>query len=388
MSVQESPNKPILTIAIPVYNEEKTIEKILKETTSLGIKNYEVMIVDDSSKDSSLKIIKDFVAKNEAPNIKIKILEHRYNRGKGAGIKTALAQAKGEYFIIQDADLEYKPREILKILRKAKKQDLDVVYGSRFKGKIKNMALANYVANLSYNFLLRLLYRTKITDMHTCYKMVRTSLFKRLEMNSQGFGYASELVSNLLKRGIEVSEVPISFNGRKKDEGKKIDFIDGIECYRDLLYYRFKTEPLNRTDDFKILVKFIFVGLAGFLTNYIILWSLTFFYGLSKVYSQIIGAIVAIQVTFLLHDIWTYKIENRRLLRWNIFARYFSYILSNSAGSIMTVLLFAFFSRFLGILQALIISATIAMIWNYYINRLIIWRSKKKIRALDLKILR
>lgn len=235
-------NKTLLTILVPVYNEEATIKEILQRVTSLPIDNYEVLVVDDASKDNSLQIIKEFKKNFSNSNVSLKVLEHGKNRGKGAGIKTALKEAKGEYFIIQDADLEYAPEDIPVLLQKALDENHRVVYGSRFKGEIKNMPRPNYYANKFYNFLLRRLYSTAITDMHTCYKMVKTELMKDLKMESEGFGYATELVSKILREGINVVEESIMFNGRTKKEGKKIGVHDGLDCTYMIFRYRFSKE--------------------------------------------------------------------------------------------------------------------------------------------------
>lgn len=231
--------QPLLSILVPVYNEEKTILTILKKVTSLPIDNYEVLVVNDASKDKSLRIIKTFIASFNRPNVTLRLFSHETNRGKGAGIKTALQHAQGKYFVIQDADLEYDPADIPSILQHAVQNQCQVVYGSRFKGSIQNMPYPNYLANRFYNFLLRRLYRTAITDMHTCYKLIETELLLTYNMGAEGFGYATELVSKTLKRGIAIHEVPIRFNGRTKHEGKKIGIRDGIECIYMILKYKF-----------------------------------------------------------------------------------------------------------------------------------------------------
>lgn len=236
---QHQTGKPLLSILVPVYNEEKTILTILKKVTSLPIDDYEVLVVNDASRDKSLELIKTFMASFKRPNVALRLFSHEANRGKGAGIKTALQHARGKYFVIQDADLEYDPADIPSILHHAVQNQCHVVYGSRFKGSIQNMPYPNYLANRFYNFLLRRLYRTAITDMHTCYKLIETDLLLTYNMGAEGFGYATELVSKTLKRGIAIHEVPISFNGRTKNEGKKIGFRDGIECILMILKYKF-----------------------------------------------------------------------------------------------------------------------------------------------------
>ena len=230
---------PLLSIIVPVYNEEKTIQDILERVTKLPIEQYEILVVNDASKDKSLAIIEAFEKRFKRPNVQMRVFSHPKNRGKGAGIKTGLKHATGKYFVIQDADLEYDPDDIPALLTKALKGDHPVVYGSRFMGNMRNMAYPNYMANRFYNFVLRRLYHTSITDMHTCYKMVDRELLKSFNMQSEGFDYATELVSNILKRGIEIVEVPISFNGRTKQEGKKINVLDGVDCTYMIFKYRF-----------------------------------------------------------------------------------------------------------------------------------------------------
>jgi glycosyltransferase involved in cell wall biosynthesis len=230
--------RPLLSILVPVYNEENTLKKILTKVTTLPIEPYEVIVVDDASQDSSAAIIEKFAQTFKKKGVRLKTQTHNKNKGKGAGMHTALKEAEGVYFVIQDADLEYDPSDIPTLLTKAVECDLPVVYGSRFLGTIASMPKANYYANQFYNFLLRRLYNTSITDMHTCYKMVKTDLLRDLNMTSEGFGYATELVSKLLKRGIVISEEPISFKGRTKKEGKKIGLKDGIDCTNMIIKYK------------------------------------------------------------------------------------------------------------------------------------------------------
>lgn len=229
----------LLTILIPVYNEENTLAEILRRTTVLPIERYEVIVVDDASSDKSPQIINDFENKFHSESVELITVRHSKNQGKGSAIQTAIKLAQGSYFVIQDADLEYFPEDLPKLLEKASSQGLPVVYGSRFKGEINGMPMPNFYANRFYNFLLRRMYRTSITDMHTCYKLVETNLMRRLEITSNGFGYATELVSKILRNNLPIHEAPIRFNGRTKKDGKKIDVMDGIECTAKLLHLRF-----------------------------------------------------------------------------------------------------------------------------------------------------
>jgi glycosyltransferase involved in cell wall biosynthesis len=237
--MKRSQTAPLLSIMVPVYNEEKTLLEVLSTVTKLPISLYQVIVIDDASKDTSADIIKKFQKNFRSKSVILDVHTHPKNKGKGAAIQTALKQAKGQYFVIHDADLEYDPTEIPPLLDYAIQDNLDVVYGSRFLGNPKCMPTLNYYANRTYNWMLRHLYSTKITDMHTCYKMVKTSLLKQLNITSNGFDYAPELVSKILRRGIEVNELPISYSGRNKSEGKKINYKDGFQCVYILVSYRF-----------------------------------------------------------------------------------------------------------------------------------------------------
>lgn len=375
----------VLSILIPVYNEEKSLKKILTATTGLPIDKYEVIIVDDASKDGSPQIIKKFVTKFQSKNVSIQHFRHPVNKGKGAGIQTGLKHATGNYFVIQDADLEYDPNDIPALLLKASEGNHDVVYGSRFLGQMKNMPKANYLANRGYNIMLRLLYKTSITDMHTCYKMVRTSLMREMKITSNGFDYATELISKILKRGITVQEVPVSFSGRTKKEGKKIDVMDGIECTYKLLRFRFTNDEKMFSERSTTFARFILVGLIGFLTNYVILVSLSHFFGVHHIMAEVIAAVVALHVTFVLHDRWTYTLHTPKgTERLSSKTRYVSYLFSNSFGSFVTIITFGLLYGHLTRLTSLLLAAVTGVVWNYFVNTYIIW-SKKRIEIADIE---
>ena len=236
-------NKIELTILIPVYNEIKTIKTILQKVKNIAKNEYEIIIVDDCSKDGSADVIKNFIKLNN--NLNTALFTHAKNLGKGAAIKTGLKNARGKYFIIQDADLEYDPNDIPKLLTYAHKNKAKAVYGSRFLGNIHGMLFMNYLANKFYNYLVSFLYLVKITDMHTCYKLVDTELLRSFNLKANGFDYAPELISKLLKSKFKVYEYPVTFHGRTKKQGKKINFRDGITCSYLLLRYRFETFKIS-----------------------------------------------------------------------------------------------------------------------------------------------
>ncbi|CAN5402299.1 glycosyltransferase family 2 protein [soil metagenome] len=230
-----------LSILVPVYNEERTLERLLGKLAKVKFQSkVHVIIVNDGSKDKSQEIIDGWIEQNH-PFLDIEVITHKKNRGKGAGIQTGLKVARGKYFVIQDADLEYDPAEIPTLLKEALKTGAPVIYGSRFLGEIRNMAKPNYLGNRTYNILISVLYGVHMTDMHTCYKMLDTKLFRSLRIQSQGFAYATEVISKLLRQKIPIKEMPISFNGRTVKEGKKINIKDGVECLTQIIYFRFES---------------------------------------------------------------------------------------------------------------------------------------------------
>ena len=221
-----------LSIVIPAYNEEKTIAKILDKVMKLEVAK-EVIVVNDASKDRTNQIL---AACKKDPFLKI--ITHRENQGKGAAVRTGVKKARGEYVIIQDADLEYEPKEILKLLAFAEKTGAQVVYGSRFQGKIKRMTLPSRLGNQFLTFLTNLLYGTSLTDMETCYKLFAREVIQKTNWEADEFDFEPEITARVLKKGIKIKEIPISYQARKKSEGKKISWQDGVRAAGLLLKYK------------------------------------------------------------------------------------------------------------------------------------------------------
>ena len=225
-----------VSIIIPVYNEKDTILEILEkvEQASFASLNKEIILVDDASTDGTTNILKNI-------NKKYKILFHEKNQGKGAAIRTAVKEATGDYVVIQDADLEYLPDDYDKLLPILLNDEADVVYGSRFKNTDNsgNFILKNKLANLFLTSLTNLLYRTKITDMETCYKAFKRELIQGITIKSNRFDFEPEITAKLMKKKARLKEVPISYFGRGHNEGKKINWKDGIHAILTLIKYRF-----------------------------------------------------------------------------------------------------------------------------------------------------
>ena len=227
-----------LSIIIPVYNEEKTILKVLDKVKKVKLNDItkEIILVDDFSTDGTKNIL------SELKDSSLKIFFHQKNHGKGAAIRTALKHATGDIIIIQDADLEYEPEEYPKLLEPIIENETKVVYGSRLKAirkNIKNMYKLHYIGNTVLTLMTNLLYGSMISDMETCYKVFKKEVIKDMKLKAKRFDFEPEITAKILKKGYKIKEVPINFVGRKFDEGKKITWKDGIKALYYLIKYRF-----------------------------------------------------------------------------------------------------------------------------------------------------
>lgn len=220
-----------LSIIIPVYNESKTVGEIIRQVKAVKGFDKEIIVIDDGSTDETSKVIK--VIKD------INVIRHKANRGKGSAIRTGIAAAAGDYVMIQDADLEYDPQDILKLLEPIKQGKAEVVYGSRFTGPRRNMFFWHWMGNQLLTLVTNMLYNTTLSDMETCYKLMPVSLAKSLNLRAKRFEFEPEVTAKILKRGLRIWEVPISYAGREYHEGKKISWKDGIPALWALLKYRF-----------------------------------------------------------------------------------------------------------------------------------------------------
>jgi dolichol-phosphate mannosyltransferase len=217
-----------LSIIVPVFNEEKTVGEVIKRLSNLEIKGVkkEVIVVDDGSTDATVSEINNlqFTINN------FRLIRHRKNLGKGAAIKTGLKNVTGDYVIIQDADLEYHPREIKKLVTKVEKEGCGVVYGTRNKGIRNDYAYpVMFWGAKTLIWMVNILYNQKLSDPECCYKLIKRNQLD-FEISEKGFGLEIELTAKLAKKGIEIAEVPIKYNPRTYAEGKKITIADGIRA--------------------------------------------------------------------------------------------------------------------------------------------------------------
>jgi glycosyltransferase involved in cell wall biosynthesis len=224
---------PLLSVVIPVYNEQDTIEEILSRVAAVPVRK-EIVVVDDCSTDGTRAILADL-----QPRIGFRLFLQDRNQGKGAALRRGFAEVAGDLVVIQDADLEYSPEEYPDLISLICEGRADVVYGSRFLGRHRVFLFTHYLGNRVLTLLTNVLYNTMLTDMETCYKVMRTEVLRSFALRSDGFGIEPELTAKIFKRGYRVYEVPITYDGRGYDEGKKITWRDGVVALWVLLRYRF-----------------------------------------------------------------------------------------------------------------------------------------------------
>jgi len=227
-----------LSVIIPVYNERGTLEEVLRRVTQAPMKK-EVIVVDDGSDDGTRKIL-ERLSQDADPSDRLRILFHDRNRGKGAAVRTGIAQATGDWILIQDADLEYNPHDYPMLLAPLLEGRADVVYGSRFlDGARRTRYLQHYLANRFLTFVSNLMTKQKLSDMETGYKVFRREVLDGIRLRSNRFEIEPEITVKLTRQGYRIHEIPISYNSRSYGEGKKITWMDGVKALWALFRYRF-----------------------------------------------------------------------------------------------------------------------------------------------------
>jgi dolichol-phosphate mannosyltransferase len=234
-----------LSIVVPVFNEEKTISEMIKKLSDVKLSGMkkQIIVVNDGSTDSTAAKIND--SKLKIKNVEY--IEHKINQGKGAAVRTGIRNASGDYIIIQDADLEYDPRDIQKLIKPVLEGKSKVVYGSRLK-RLPSFSreertpqfLLHYLGNKFLSLVTSLLYGQWITDMETCYKLFPKKAVENIALRAMGFEFEPEITVKLLKKGYKILEIPITTKPRGYDEGKKLNTVrDGVKALWTLIKYRF-----------------------------------------------------------------------------------------------------------------------------------------------------
>lgn len=229
----EAPPTPLLSVAVPIYNERATLLPLLERVLAVPLP-LEVILVDDGSTDGTRELLRERV---EGSDPRIRVIYQERNQGKGAAIVAAIGQACGQYLIVQDADLEYDPRDYPHLLEPLLDGRADVVFGSRFLGGGPHRVLNyhHYVANRSLTALSNVLTNLNLTDMECGYKVFRREVLQGLQLREERFGFEPEVTARVARAGLRVYEVPISYAGRSYEEGKKITWRDGVRALRVIL---------------------------------------------------------------------------------------------------------------------------------------------------------
>ncbi len=223
---------PLLSVVMPVYNERDTIEEIIRRVLAVPVRT-QLIVVDDGSKDGT----RDILARLRR-ELDFELVLQERNQGKGAALRRGFQEIRGDIVVIQDADLEYSPEEYPELIQLICQGRADVVYGSRFLGRHRVFMFSHYLGNLVVTLLTNILYNTMLSDMETCYKVMRAEIVRGMNLRSNGFGIEPEMTAKIFKGGHRVYEIPITYGGRGYEEGKKVTWRDGIVAVWVLLKYR------------------------------------------------------------------------------------------------------------------------------------------------------
>jgi len=224
---------PMLSVVMPAYNERQTIDEIVRRVLAVPLKK-ELIVVDDCSTDGTRDLLHELQRE-----LGFTLLLQPKNGGKGAALRAGFAHVRGDIAVIQDADLEYSPEEYPQLIELICSGRADVVYGSRFLGRHRVFLFVHYMGNRLLTLLTNVLYNTMLTDMETCFKAMRVDVLRSMTLNSNRFGIEPEITAKIFKRGYRVYEIPITYDGRGYEDGKKITWRDGVAAIWTLIKYRF-----------------------------------------------------------------------------------------------------------------------------------------------------
>jgi glycosyltransferase involved in cell wall biosynthesis len=223
-----------LSVIVPVFNERNTVVEIVRRMRAVELPvEREIVLVDDGSDDGTRAVLP------QLGDSTVRVVTHPHNRGKGAAVRTGLANVTGDLVIVQDADLEYDPEDWPRLLAPVLKGKAQVVYGSRFTGERRNMLFLHWLGNRFLSLVTNVLYNTTLSDMETCYKVFDRRILDGIKLRSERFEFEPEVTAKVLKKRIRIYEVPISYAGREPEEGKKITWHDGVSALWTLVKYRF-----------------------------------------------------------------------------------------------------------------------------------------------------
>ena len=256
----------LVSILVPVFNEVATVERLLERVREVPIRK-EIIVVDDGSTDGTREVLARLQhAQRQCGDDRLEVLFHSRNQGKGAAVRSAIERIRGDVAIIQDADLEYDPSELPRLLEPIERGDADVVFGSRFVGSPRRVLMFwHTVGNRFLTLLSNICTNLNLTDMETCYKAVRTDVLRQIPIRSNRFGLEPELTAKVARLGCRIYEVPVSYHGRKYTEGKKIGWKDGVAAVWTILRFAMVDDVRRRAtaDDAEERARAFVVGAVG-----------------------------------------------------------------------------------------------------------------------------
>jgi len=357
------PEKNTLSIIIPCYNEEKNISNIIEKVLASPIEKKEIIVVDDFSTDGTRTVLE-----TEIKPLVSQIIYHEKNAGKGAALKTGFKHATGDVVIIQDADLEYDPMEYGLVVEPIFNDEADVVYGSRFKSnKSVGGYRLNYIANKTLTFISNFFTGLKLTDMETCYKAFKREIIQSIDIKEKRFGFEPEITAKISKGNYRIKEVPVSYDPRTKDEGKKIGFKDGIRALYCIIKYR-GNGILSQ------LIPYFFIGLAASLVEWFSFWVFNEPLKIGIYLSTTTAFVLSTFVNWIIGRNTIFKTAAQKMkTAFDALAVY----LVSAIGLGFNLLLMMLFADKLGIypLFSKIMATCIVFAWNFLSRRYIIYRS-------------
>jgi dolichol-phosphate mannosyltransferase len=303
---------PTLSVIIPCYNEMATLPRCVASVMSIAHDNLalEIIIVDDHSTDESLSIARKLAAQHPA----IRVLEHERNKGKGAALRSGIAEATGDFIAVQDADLEYDPQDLLRLLQPLLREKADVVIGSRFlsSGAHRVLYFWHSVGNKFLTLLSNMLTDINLTDMECCYKVFRKEVLKDIVIEENRFGFEPEIVAKISNKRLRVYEMSVSYDGRTYAEGKKVNWKDGFRAIYCILHYN-----LPHCPGYVQFVAYLFVGLTAAIVN---LWIflLLYSFGLAIEVAAPTAFIVAAAFNYLLSIVFVFRHKAKWSATWEI----------------------------------------------------------------------
>jgi len=356
-----------LSVIIPCYNEEKTLNKCIDNVLQISDEylSLEIIIVDDYSDDNSYKIACDL----ENQYQEISVFKHNINQGKGAALRTGFNKAKGDYVAVQDADLEYDPQDLKKLIVPLRSNDADVVFGSRFlsSGAHRVLYFWHYLGNRFLTLLSNIFTDLNLTDMETCYKIFRREVIQNIKIEENRFGFEPEIVAKVAQMRLRIYEMGISYHGRTYAEGKKIGIKDGIRALYCIFRYNAHKAPIPIQ-----FFLYLFIGGVAATINYIIFLSL-FSFG----YNIFVASPVAFIISAIVNYYLCILILFRHKIRWGALLEVFIFTLIVFIGAFIDLIITSMlFNTVRSIKFAKIISIGFLLIYNFIARRFLVFPEK------------